>query len=293
MAWSCALRVEQWICTRPATFRACRAERGYDAARMSAGSPYRSESRGDLPQLVLYPMLLLRLSGLALVVVIATTALFLVLWSRVVTITCASPAPRALRCVAREEALVGSGVLRTDLDDALHVRFAGDSRLTRGDAWIEARTAKGTVALTNGFNGSKAGQRAAAAAIDRLLDRRDGHDTSVTVSYGARWVFAWVPGLAYAMALLVIVGLGLRVTVTIDRGRLVVDRRRPLLRSSKEAIELGAIAAFVHSTDRGGRGVVAASLRSGEVVPLFHAIGPLAPKALARLEAFVREARER
>ncbi len=163
---------------------------------------------------------------------------------------------------------------------------------TRGDAWIEVVTEDGTIVpLTHGLNVAKDEQRQAAAQLDAFVH---GDHERLTVSFGSRLTYLFMPIGGLAAALFGLFVLGMRAVVTVNRGHrlLVVETRRFPLPPKRTAIALDNLAGFRWGQDEGGRPRVEAVLRSEESVALFLAHGMLVEKVVAALSRLLLEARE-
>lgn len=237
-------------------------------------APYRSAGMEDAPRpLVLWPLFAKRIAGLGLVLATAPLLLFLFLWSRVVTITCEPLPEGAWGCEVREEAIASIAARREVLRDVTEVHLAGETRRSRGDAWIEVVTRSGVVRLTRGFAGAKDQQLQVARELDRRLTRRGERFAG---RYGARWTAVFVPALGISVGALIVGLIALRVVLRVDpRHRLlVVDRRHLPLPASRMSVELAHVERLEVGGDARGRATVDLRLRTGERVPLFRALEP-------------------
>ena len=189
----------------------------------ASATPYRAKPRGRTVALAVYPLLPMRLLVVVGVLIVIVSSLHLFLWSRVVHIRCERAADQ-VPCVVNESSLVLSKRSERDARHATRAELAGAVSRSRGDTWIVVIEGPARFALTSGFSGDKAGQRAAAEELTTFFR---GTARSVEVTYGSRWQTAWILVVLFgALFVLTYPFFGYRVRVMIDRGEgtLVIHR---------------------------------------------------------------------
>lgn len=224
--------------------------------------PYRVPAVRASTSLVLRPLLARRILGLCIVLTLAPTALFLGLWSRVVTVDCTSNAPGELRCDVSEVSLVQGSSRHVALAGVKNVELTGATDRTRGDTRIEADCDQGWIAITDGFNLDKVSQAELAARLNFASARGAGR---VQASFGNRWGTLFVPIMAACASLILFAFLGMRVKLTVDRAHrlLVVEQRHRPKRTRTFSIELGQIDDIVIGADERRREAVVARTKKG------------------------------
>lgn len=176
------------------------------------------------------PLLLLPRRVLVVLGVIFLAPIFLhvFLWSRVVTVQCWHAPEKRVLCDVEEQSLAFSGGRQVDATGMLRAELRGAVHRSRGDTWIVLRDGSGgEKQLTSGFNGDKTHQRAVVDALNGFFAERTR--PRLEMSFGSRWLTAYIFGGIYAFLLLVLYPLfGQRLRATADRARGTLELRRRL-----------------------------------------------------------------
>lgn len=264
---------------------------------MTAASPYRAPTPKPISTFVVPLFAVPRgLLVVLLVLFAAPICLHVFLWSRVVTVACQRSGDQQITCAIDEVSLASSSHLQQVATGALAAELRGETRRSRGDAWIVLVDRKGEARLTSGFNGDKAGQGVAAAALTKFL--RDPRANVVSVSFGSRWRTAWI--FAVLDAILLLLGyalLGQRLRVTADRERDVIDFHRSVwpLPGSRSHITCSRLARFEIENLPKGRFRLVAVTTDGQIVPLSWTLGAgsVLERAVDRLNQWAEAERTR
>ncbi|NUO47851.1 MAG: hypothetical protein HOV80_03235 [Polyangiaceae bacterium] len=259
----------------------------------ASATPYRAKPRGRAASLAVYPLVLPRLLILVGVLATIVTLLHLFLWSRVVHIRCERTQPDRVVCDVDESSIVLSNRFQRDARGVTRVRVRGAISRSRGDSWLVLVSADEEQDLTSGFNGDKGGQRAAAEELDAFFV-----DTarSVDVSYGSRWLTAWIFLAVFGGLFVVTYPLfGYRVRVTIDRGEgtIAIDRGPWPLSLRAGVLPLATFTGFRVEGQKRFQ-LVATSSDQGSIPCAFRmGISGTLSDAANRLNAWVQAERER